>query len=241
MLPGNFQVVNNGPGDQTDPHVDCDLVSYTDDDFSGVLRIRYFDVATSTDHAIPGNGADSLSDASGTRIAFTEATLDGPQVVVFETSTQQRTVIPGTHKNRPTLGGNLMAFQDGNFYAESAQSEISVYDLNTGTGTRLTNDTLVDKLVAVSPTGNAMVWEKSQEDGSGGDIYAAIQTSPGVFSVTALTGAAGKEHNPDTNGEVVVYTSTRAGETDIFFTAHRRRPRNAARPSRRTARSKHLG
>src|SRR5262249_55081542 len=97
------------------------------------------------------------------------------------------------------------------------QAEISLYDLSTGTVTRLTNDTLFDKMVAVSPTGNALVWEKSQTDGTGGDIYAAIQTSPGVFSVSALAGAAGEEHNPHTNGEVVVYTSKRAGETDIFL------------------------
>jgi len=73
MLADTFQVVNNGAGDQNDPHVDCNLVSYADEYFFGDLTIRYFDFATSTDHVIPGNGADSLSDASGTRIAFTEA------------------------------------------------------------------------------------------------------------------------------------------------------------------------
>jgi hypothetical protein len=56
MLQGTFQVVNNGPGDQTDPHLDCDRVSYTNDNFFGLLSIHYFDFATNADHAIPGNG-----------------------------------------------------------------------------------------------------------------------------------------------------------------------------------------
>ena len=49
-LNGTFQVVNNGPGDQTNPHVSGDIAAYTSDD--GVnSQIRYFDFVTSTDHS----------------------------------------------------------------------------------------------------------------------------------------------------------------------------------------------
>jgi hypothetical protein len=32
-LQGTFQVVSNEPGNQTNPHVECNLVTYTNDDF----------------------------------------------------------------------------------------------------------------------------------------------------------------------------------------------------------------
>ena len=216
-LIGSFQVVNNGTGDQTDPHIDCNLASYTNDDLFGSATVRYFDFATNTDHVIPANGQDSLADVRGTRIAFTEASMNGDAIVVFDTTTGQRTLVPGARRTSPALGGNLVAFEDRSFLADWNQSEISVYDLNTAIATRLTNDVLMDSFLSVSPSGDAIVWEKSQTDGSNGDIYASIQTSPGVFSVSALTGAAGEEQHPDTDGQTVVYASKRGGETDIYF------------------------
>src|SRR5262249_49428001 len=74
MLTGTLVAVNNGPGDQTNPHVSCDRVSYTNDDFAGMSMIHYFDFSTGTDSVIPGNGLDRLSDVFGSRIAFTELT-----------------------------------------------------------------------------------------------------------------------------------------------------------------------
>ena len=68
MLAGTAQPINNGPGWQTDPHVSCEMVSYTNDDNQGTLQIQYFDIATNTDHIVPGNGANSLSDVSNGRI-----------------------------------------------------------------------------------------------------------------------------------------------------------------------------
>jgi len=217
MLAGTFQAVDAGPGDQFDPHVDCNLVAYTSDDLRGREDIRYFDFSTNTVNVIPGNGADSLSDVSGGRITFTEATISGPLVAIFDTATQTRTVIPGFDQSHSVLGGNLMAFEDRSFSTVSNESEISVYDLSTSTLTRLTSDTLFDRSPAVSPTGNAVVWEKCHTDGSGCDIYASIQTSPGVFTTRALTGAAGENRGPDTNGQIVVYISNRSGENDIYF------------------------
>src|SRR5215471_979508 len=108
MLVGTFTPVNNGPGDQTNPHVDCDRVSYTNDDFQGSSTIHYFDFSTGTDNVIPGNGLDRLSDLSGTRIAFSEINvpLIADQVVLFDTTTQTRTVLPGNGCSNPALGGN---------------------------------------------------------------------------------------------------------------------------------------
>src|SRR5215813_2555662 len=112
MLTGTLVAVNNGPGNQTNPHVDCDRVSYTNDDFQGSSTIHYFDFSTGMDNVIPGNGQDRLSDLSGSRIAFTEVAPLGDQIVVFDTTTQTRTVVSGLKCSNPALGGNLVAFED---------------------------------------------------------------------------------------------------------------------------------
>src|ERR1041385_540451 len=56
MLPGATQQIKVGPGNQTNPHVACNLASYTDDDFEGTSLIKYFDFATNTEQVVPGNG-----------------------------------------------------------------------------------------------------------------------------------------------------------------------------------------
>src|SRR5262249_44709968 len=86
MVVGTTRVVNNGPGNQSDPHVQGDLVSYTNDDLLGTTSIRYFDLATNTDYLVPGNGADSESEVNTGLIAFTEATPLGSQIVLFNTA-----------------------------------------------------------------------------------------------------------------------------------------------------------
>src|SRR5262245_56125143 len=64
-LVGSFAIVNNGPGNQTNPHVSCDLASYTSDDFQGSSTIHYYDFVSNTDHVVPGNQVDLLSNVAG--------------------------------------------------------------------------------------------------------------------------------------------------------------------------------
>src|SRR5437773_8662826 len=216
ILTGTFHVVNNGPGNQTNPHVDCNLASYTNDDFQGSSTIHYFDFTTNTDHVVPGNQLDLLSDIAGSRIAFTEVHADGEHVIFYDSAWQTSTHFKGARKSNPSIGRKLVAFEDRSLLPAN-QSEISLYDLSTGTVTRLTNDTLFDKNPFVSTTGDAVVWEKCQTDGLGCDVYAATQTSPGVFTTRALTSGGGQDRFPRTNGQVVVYTSDRSGESDIYM------------------------
>jgi Tol biopolymer transport system component len=217
VLTGTFSAVNNGPGSQTNPHVDCNTASYTNDDFEGNSTIHFWDFSTSTDHVVPGNGLDRLSDVSGNRIAFTELTASGDSVALYNTSSLTRIDLPGTRASNPALGGNLVAYEDRGYLLPPNQSEIDLYDLNADSVTRLTNDTLFDKNPAVSPSGNAVVWEKCQTDGLGCDIYSAIQTGPGVFTTHVLTAGGGEDRMPDTNGTVAVYVSDRSGENDIYY------------------------
>ena len=217
QLQGNFQDVNSGGGDQTQPHLACNLATYTNDDFRGSSTVHYKDLSTGADMVIPGNQVDLLSDVSGSRIAFTEVTFAGDTVAVYDTVSQTRTAIPGLNKSGPSIGGNLVAFQ---YYPDSNgwhTSEIATYDLATQTLTQLTNDGLANYWVDVSPTGDTVVWEKCQTYGVGCDIYSARQTSPGVFTTTALTQGGGDDRVPSTNGELAVYTSNRSGENDIYY------------------------
>ena len=218
MLTGELQVVNDGPGDQTDPHVNCDRVAYTNDDNQGSQLIHYFDFATNTDHAVPGNGPSLLSDVSGGLITFTEGTISGSIVVLFDPATQTRTVVPGFHNNHSRLGGNIVAYQNLSFspLPDPTLGEISVYDRTSGVVSRLTNDSLYDRRPAVSPTGNAIVWEKCQTTGLGCDIYVARQTSPGVFVTEPFATGDSEEREATTDGDIVVYISNQSGDYDIY-------------------------
>ena len=215
-LSGTFRVVNNGPGDQTQPDLDCSLTSYVTQDSVGNSLIRLV-APPATEYTIPGNGLDMQPDVGGSRIAFTEVNAVSSSVAVFDALTQFRTDIPGNGRSHPAIGGDLVAYEDRSFSTFPNQSEMGVFDLSTETDTRLTNDLLFDKNPSVSPTGNAVVWEKCQTDGLGCNVYASVQTSPGVFTTRALTTGAGENRYPDTNGQIAVYISNRSGENDIYF------------------------
>ena len=60
--------INISPGDQTDPHISGNLVSYTDFGF-GAGTIRYYDLLTGIDSPIPIDDSvnDTLSSVDGTR------------------------------------------------------------------------------------------------------------------------------------------------------------------------------
>jgi hypothetical protein len=216
-LNGTFQVVNNGPGDQNDPRLDCNLTSYVNFDAQNNFLIHYLASPANTDFIVPGNGLDTQPDVSGNRIAFTESNATDSSIAVFNVLTLFRTDIPGPKRSHPAIGWDLVAYEDRSFFAAPNQSELGVYDLSTETDIRLTNDLLFDKNPAVSPTGNAVVWEKCQTDGLGCNIYSSVQTSPGVFTTRALTTGGGENRNPDTNGQIAVYISNRSGENDIYF------------------------
>lgn len=214
LLTGTTQQINVGRGDQTNPNGACDLASYTDDHLDGISLIKYFDFATNTEHVVPGNGLDRLSETDGRRVVFNELDGSGDHVGIYDVASQTTTFVPGNDNSDPAVGGNLVAFYHGQFSATN--SEIQVYDTNTGNVTSLTNDTLPDMRPAVSPDGKVVVWEKCQVNITGCDIYAATQTGPGAFTTRLLTGA-GEDRFPDTNGQLVVYLSNKSGENDIYL------------------------
>jgi len=213
MLPGTTQPLNTGPGNQVNPHLACGLASFTNDDLEGSSTIRYVDFATNTEHVLPVNGFDRLSDTDGQKIVFTELGANGDEVVVYDIASQTTTRVPGTTNADPAIGGNLVAFVHGR---SISSLEIGVYDQNTGTTTQLTSDGLLNRDPAVSPDGKTVVWEKCQGNGTGCDIYEATQTGPGAFTTRRLTDA-GEDRFADTNGQVITYLSDKSGETDVYI------------------------
>src|SRR6516225_863478 len=210
-LTGTFQVINNGPGEQTNPHVDCNLASYTD---GNTATIHYFDFATNTDHEVPaGKLSEILSDISGSQIAFTMLLGrlgEDRSVFIYDTASQTYIFFGDIETSNPSIGGTLTAFE------ERLYGQIGIYDQSTGTVTQLTNDGLLNRNPRVSKTGNAVVWEKCQPDGTGCAIYSAVQTGPGTFQTTLLSGA-GENRGPATNGTLAVYISDKSGANNVYY------------------------
>jgi hypothetical protein len=216
MLAGTTLPVSNIQGNQTNPRIDCNSVSYTFDDLEGTSTIHYFDLVTGTDITAPGNTLDRLSDIRGNRLAFTELDGSGDHIVLYDMVSNTSTVVPG-HGIFPRMGGNILAFWQYQYSSPRTTDEIGIYDMTTGAATLLTNDASPDQFPAVSPTGNAVVWQKCLPDGLSCDIYSAILTAPGVFTTQALSDATGDERQPQTDGQIVVYTSDKSGENDVYF------------------------
>jgi len=217
FLQGTTQAVHAERGNETNPHVDCDVVSYTFDDFLGRSTIHYQNLSTGIDTEIPGNEVDLLSDISGSRIAFTQVTNSGDTVRFFDTISQTTTIVPGFGLSNPSIGGNLVAFEDVGSSIPGGR-DIDVYDLSSGIVTKLAHDAFDNINPEVSPNGDAVIWQKCQTNQASCDLDAAIQTSPGVFTTRAFIsgGNTSRYESSSTNGELVVYTSLRNGERDLY-------------------------
>jgi len=217
--------VNNGLGNQTDPHISGNLVVYTSlADYSS--EIRYFDRATGIDRAIPGapGALDLLPDVSGTMIVFTRIEATKRSIQAFDAATQGPTIelapAPGSLRGGASIGGRTVVWQELGFSTDTTViSEVVAYDLDTATAVRITNDIQVDRDVAVSPDGNVIAWEKCATASSACDIYQAVRGAGG-WTVSQVTNTTDPEAFPDTNGALVVYGGVRAGSptsADIYW------------------------
>jgi len=87
---GTTITIDNGPGDQTDPHVNGDLAVYTDS--NPPSQIRYYDFVTLANNAVPSGPAgsrDLLSDVFGDLIAFSRINPDfSTSAMVYDVSSK---------------------------------------------------------------------------------------------------------------------------------------------------------
>jgi hypothetical protein len=221
-LVGARNVVNNCPGNQSDPHVSEALVAYTNES-QGLSEIRYHHLSTGQDQAIPNGGAyDFVADVSGDTVVFTRVG-QASSIFAFNVRTQAPAVEvapqQGSNRRAAVIGHHTVAWQDFSYGTEAP--EITAFNLDTQELTRLSTDESLDRAPAVSADGSTVVWSKCS-DGTACDIWQAV-AGQGGFQVQALTGAQGEEAQPDTNGQVVVYSSARVEngvlERDIYWQA----------------------
>ncbi|HEX8435349.1 hypothetical protein [Archangium sp.] len=227
-LRGKSLVVNNGPGDQTDPHVSGPVVAYTHQLSLSSSEIRVHDLVTGEDQAIPTEGGyDSLADVSGDTVVFTRTT-GSSRVFRFNVrqggAAQELAPREGADRRVATIGGQTVAWQELGSLTRSEQPEIFAYRLDSLALTRLSEDTSVDRTPAVSVDGTTVAWTKCATSIDGCDIWAAYAVEGG-YQVAQLTGTEGEESQPDTNGEVVAYVTRRTvdgvTEADIAWQAVR--------------------
>ncbi len=218
-LDGETSTVNDGPGDQTDPHISGPLVSYTSDS-GGQSEIRYHDLSIGSDEAIPADGSqDLLSEVSDGAVVFTRFFPDGHSAILaFEAeSAEELDLREASQRQNPAIGGDTVVWEDfGLLEGSMPAPEIVAYDRATGNTTRLTDDTLPDVEPSISPDGDVVVWMKCASTGADCDVWQATSDGWG-WTATQLTGTEGDDRLPATNGEFVVYQSSRGGELDVFF------------------------
>jgi Tol biopolymer transport system component len=219
-LVGTRKVVNNGPGNQLHPHVSDALVAYTSTSET-VSEIRYHDLSTGLDMAIPNGGAyDSVADISGDTVVFTRLSASSA-IYTYNVTTQAAPVEvapqPGSSRSGAVIGHHTLVWQDYSY--GPVEPEITAFNLDTLALTRLSNDEALDHTPAVSADGSVVVWTKCPSSASC-DVWQAAAV-PGGFEMMALTSGEGDEAQPDTNGQIVVYSSERAEnggqERDIYW------------------------
>jgi hypothetical protein len=125
----------------------------------------------------------------------------------------------GSDRRFPAIGGPTVAWSDFGFYTDPNLAELVLYDLLTGTTTRLTNDLMFDTVPAVSPSGNVIVWTKCQTIGTGCHIWQATRSGSGWITTALTAGSTADEFHTDINGTLVVYDSYRfpGDEGDIYW------------------------
>lgn len=149
--------INASVGDQFDPHVSGDWVSYTSDD-----SIRYYNFSTSVDTEVPQGPLtrDLLSDVSGSKIVFSRIAGTSTAIMVFDAATAAAPVeidpLVGSDRLGSAIGGNSVAYVD---FGITPSGELVVRDLISSNSVRLTNDSESDQNPSISPDGNVITWE----------------------------------------------------------------------------------
>ena len=223
-LNGTPITINNGPGDQTDPHVSGDWVTYTDaltGYYAGYYVVRYHNLSSGQDTAIPANGgSDLLSGISGTTIVYTHLPSSSEaQIYTYDTGggspPAELDPTPGSIRESPAIGGRTVAWED--YTADPYHPQVVAYDLDTQQVTALANDpALLNLRPSVSPDGSVVTWMKCTGVFTGCDVWDAVRGSGGSWTTHQLT-TGGASELPHTNGQIVVYDSTRNGEQDIYW------------------------
>lgn len=215
---GTPVTISIAPGDQTLPHVSGNLAAYTD---VADGHIHYYDFTTGLDAFVPSNGSlgDTLSDVSGTRVAFTRQTpANDFEIGAFDVSTGTTMLIdphPGDLRLGSALGGNTLVYVD--FNTGTGSGDIFAVALPDGLPILVSGSPLQEQNPNVSPTGDVIVWEQCPTPANCDVMMSSL--ADGVWSTpTAIVNTSFNEENPDTDGVNVVYDADRGAATgqDVF-------------------------
>jgi Tol biopolymer transport system component len=208
-----LSVVDNGTGQQTDPHISGQYVVYTDQQGGGTAAIEYFDFLSSATVPTASGASDILADVSGGTVVFTRVFSGSSAIYAYPIGGTPVEVAPVASplRRNPAIGGSTIAWEDTGV-STSSNPELVVF--SDGSMTQLTNDPPADRNPSVSPDGSTVVWEKCAGPGSC-DIYGATE-SGGSWTVTALAQSADNEVFPDTNGDSVVYSRLAGGSPQVY-------------------------
>jgi hypothetical protein len=215
--------VNDSPGNQTDPHISGDWVSYTDSSAYGV-RFQNLKLGTASDRLIPVPDAtfDSLSDINGNSIVFLRVASSSDQgiyLVQVDLSGNPGPAIEvspsaNTYQRNAKIGGDTIAYEDCD--SDSSLPEISISSVSdpAAPAYRLTNDLLPDHQPGLSPEGNVTVWRKCDSSYLNCHVWRAERTNGNWSTPEQVTVTDGNEYRPDTNGPVTVYGSIAANKEE---------------------------
>jgi hypothetical protein len=220
---GTATTVNNGAGDQTEPHIGGNLAVYTDR--VGLFTpgtIRYYDFSMGSDSAVPGGApgdSDVLSDVDGGRIAFSRTrAADGlTAVLLFDVASGIVTELnpqgSGMMRFGAVVGGDTVAYTE----FASGGGDIFVYDLAAGAATNLAQSLELDMNPGVAPGGDVVVWEHCI--GSNCNILQSVRSGGAWGAPTVVAATSSNESNPDSDGTTVVYDSERPSATsqDVYL------------------------
>ena len=219
---GTKLTINDGAGHQTDPHMNGDLLAYTD---ASSGETRYYSFLTQTDQAVPlpWETVDALPDVFGTRISFYRNFSDRWATMVYDTATATLTEIApqaGSLRFGTALGGDNVAFVD----ASVGNGDIMVYDLSTnGPLVNVSAAVELDRSPALAPAGDTIVWERCFDPNLTDCVIMKAQRVGGIWqTATVFADIAGaSENNPDTDGTWVVFDSYQASvfDLDIYYQA----------------------
>lgn len=202
-------LINTSPGNQTDPHVSGDIAAYTDQ--SGAFSvIRYYDFLTGAPGSIltPMGSTDQLSDVNGNHIAFARQTGLSRSCQVFDVTSWSTVQIGPDNSGAfaTAIGSDTVAFVSGD--------DIKVGRISNPSGplANISNSVAFDSGPAVSPNGNAVVWQAC----AAGNCSILKSTFNGTSwsSSVVVANAPALNTSPDTDGTSIAYDSDRAGSVD---------------------------
>jgi hypothetical protein len=205
--------INDGPGDQYDPHVSGDDVSYTSD-----ATVRFFSFLTGGDDVIrPASGLeDVLSDVDGGLVVFSRFDPISYEAYghIYRIAEDRLGGVAmgdaGRQQTNFAIGGSTVAF-----IALESAGELWAQRIG-GSLAQVTTDARIDRQPDVAPSGDLIVWEGCPIAASNCDVQQASWTGSG-WQVSALTATGEPEANPSTDGAVVTYDAMRGGEQDIYW------------------------